>query len=61
MFAKYDTNLSGDLDLAQLKLLLADLTDPGAKPPSDKVRRCRLIVSKPVLRAPMISALEATV
>jgi len=25
-----------------------------------KVRRCRLIVSKPVLKAPMVSALETT-
>jgi hypothetical protein len=25
------------------------------------VRRCRLIVSKPVLKAPMVSTLEATI
>jgi hypothetical protein len=28
-------------------------------PPDTKVRRCRLIVSKPVLKASMASALEA--
>jgi len=33
----------------------------GVMPLYNVVWRCRLIVSKPVLKAPMVSALEATI
>ena len=35
-FEKYDTDRTGQLEFAQLKNLLTDLTDPEEKPPTDE-------------------------
>ena len=35
-FEKYDTDKTGQLEMAQLKNLLTDLTDPSDAPPTDK-------------------------
>ena len=38
-----------------------DDDDAEAEEEEDEVRRCRLTVSKPVLKAPMVSSLETTI
>jgi len=58
------TSPAGALDTAEERPVGLDLTPPGARPcafpPERKVRRCRLPLSKPVLKAPMVSTLETT-